>query len=101
MLTGKAKEGFDKWLIKNNKEIISVQDIGFKQTLSITDVFRLLPFSMQYGVYVDYLNTFRYEDENMFDYLFNYYSKNGIETQDHNDWIKQAIKAADEIINNK
>jgi cephalosporin hydroxylase len=48
MLTGKAKEDFDKWYHKLNETyFLDVMGVDFYQ----------LPFSMQYGMYVDWLDS--------------------------------------------
>ena len=50
ILTGKAKKDFDKWMF---------EDTQFEAYSDIAEYFDLdkLPFSMQYGVYVDFFDS--------------------------------------------
>lgn len=54
-LTGKAKEEFEKWLFtKINRNIFTAKDYG---SISIVDVWKQIPNSMQWGVYVDFFDS--------------------------------------------
>ena len=44
-LTGKCREDFEKWYVKNSDSLYYI------------DVFKELPESMQYGVYVDFFDS--------------------------------------------
>jgi hypothetical protein len=56
MLTGKAKNEFEKWLEKTNFEECPISEDYSFQPDYIGD-FERLPFSMQYGVYVDFFDS--------------------------------------------
>ena len=54
MLTGKAKEDFEKWYPTNVEFYKHAQLSGFASHTPI--LFYAMPFSMQYGVYVDWFD---------------------------------------------
>ena len=55
-LTGKAKEDFEKWFLKNDfaSKILVTEE---HQTWDIEGIWHELPQSMQYGVYVDWFDS--------------------------------------------
>jgi hypothetical protein len=91
-LTGKCKEDFEKWL---RPDILSEH----RYSELITNCFSGFPSSMQYGVYVDFFNTKKYEGVELFDKCFSLYFYHKTIFQTHNDIVKQAIEKANEIYN--
>ena len=51
ILTGQCKEDFDKWFMKNKPEATA------RLYCPRIKIFEVLPLSMQYGVYVDLLDS--------------------------------------------
>lgn len=102
MLTGKCKTDFKKWFNKNNHPF----DI-------IIDDFYRLPFSMQYGVYIDFFDSVLISIDSMNERQktrhrrYGFIIKSEIETvikvaeyTSRNEARKEAIKKANEIYNN-
>lgn len=59
MLKGKAKEDFEKWVYKNVKHYITKKPKFGVNTMEFefNSEFYILPFSMQYGVLVDWFDS--------------------------------------------
>jgi len=64
MLTGKAKEDFEKWICSKSVKEFALNYLEMTQkkfsnqiNLSILNAFNCSPFSMQYGVYVDFFDS--------------------------------------------
>jgi hypothetical protein len=57
MITGKAKEDFEKWFLLLSENGRGFMKVGVPVGKSITKSFYKLPFSMQYGVYVDWFDS--------------------------------------------
>ncbi|WP_299116899.1 hypothetical protein [uncultured Winogradskyella sp.] len=55
LLTGKCKEAFKNWAIKQNYLEISLGVLSLRNGMILTSFYQL-PFSMQYGVYVDFFD---------------------------------------------
>ena len=89
-LTGKCKEDFKNYLLSD------IIDFSYKYNYFIN-----LQDSMQYGVYVDFFNTKKYEGIELFDKCFSLYFYHKTIFQTHNDIVKQAIEKANEIYNAK
>ena len=100
MFTGKNKEDFEKWLF--------VHLIGENYS---SDEFEHFTFSMQQGVYLEYLDSVGYycdaEKDMMYEdgIIFTYYINASYQTSEHfrtrQEALKEAFKKADELINNK
>ena len=58
MFTGKNKEDFNEWLIHTKSATVNM--VGTIFNFSNTDSFIHLPFSMQSGVYLEYLDSVGY-----------------------------------------
>ena len=87
-LTGKCKEDFKNYLLN-----------GMPHSSYKYNYFIAQDYSMQYGVYVDYFNTKKYEGVELFDKCFSLYFYHKTIFQTHNDIVKQAIEKANEIYN--
>jgi len=89
-LTGKCKEDFDKWypnwcfVFLRKKEITT---------------FYQQPILMQYGEYIEFFNTLKYEGKPLFDHVFSLMYEIKIESETHNDLVRISIKKANEIYN--
>jgi hypothetical protein len=110
MFTGKNKEQFEKWLkieVKKHYHFMQIENvIGFK----------ILPFSIQLGIYLEYLDSVgihieskcwidKTEDVNLTYYYCNWCSINHPKEEDGSDYptrqeaLTEAFKKADELIN--
>ena len=108
MLTGKCKEEFEKWLENQNFEECNISDEYSFQPNYIGD-FERLPFSMQYGVYVDFFDSVDIKiiiGTGFSGYLFNYrLSITGMQDEFDNEIEartearQKAIEKANEIYN--
>lgn len=106
-LTGKCKEGFEKWYNDYSNKILE----GVTWVI-IKDVFYKLPPSMKYGVYVDFFDSVGIEINielkgSEFDYSIKE-NKNGSLLFTEYDWSEtrheartKAIEKANEIYNEK
>jgi len=96
MLTDKAKTMFEKWYKENINEVM---ECNF-------DIFKILPFSMQQGVYLKFFDSVGIEIESgktLRQWQCKIFYFGDIkETQWHNtrqEALKEAIKKANEILN--
>jgi hypothetical protein len=94
-LTGKCREDFEKWYNKNSFMLPYFTKEYSGEGLCFKDMDK----SMQYGVYIDFLNTKKWEGVELFDKCFNVYFYEKVIFQTHNDIVKQAIEKANEIYN--
>ena len=88
-LTGKAKEDFEKWYLKEYRDAWGMELLWFDTT----------PFSMQYGVYVDFFDFNNIWIQNgiiIANNKFYYYGGNT-----RTEARQKAIEKANEIYNNK
>lgn len=110
-LTGKCAEAFEKWLIDNyrkagcRKGSIHIGEIKIR-----TDLFYEIPFSMQYGVLVDFFDSVGHRIEitqhgnEHGDLWWCYYFDKGEDMEEYktrHEARTEAIKAANEIFNEK
>ena len=92
-LTGKCREDFEKYRMLYYSETENdVKGSG-------CSIWESLGYSMQYGVYVDFFNTKKYEGVELFDKCFSLYFYHKTIFQTHNDIVKQAIEKANNIYN--
>ena len=102
ILTGKCNEDFEKWFKAN----VSYEYYGDQSSYNITEDFTDIPFSMQYGVYVDFFDSvgviieIQADDQSdyfivLIDNLFNGSGKTRHEAR------TKAIEKANELYNNK
>ena len=98
-LTGKTLRDFWIWyLLPEQRKTYKTSSLrGGDNAAKIR--FLAMSFAERYGVYVDFLNTKKYEGVELFDKCFNVYFYNKAIFQTHNDIVKQAIEKADEIYN--
>ena len=95
-LTGKCKEAFEKWY-NVNLERMNYLDL-YTDTFDERGFYKM-PESMRWGVYVDFLNTKKYNGKPLFDYVFSIFFKLKIESQNHNDLVRQSISKSNELFN--
>ena len=118
MLTGKCKEDFEKWYLSKRKKEFSLNYLEMifsfwlqQQRLASLNAFNCSPFSMQYGVYVDFFDSVGIKiiiGTGFSGYLFNYrLSITGMqdefdnEIESRNEARIKAIEKANEIYNQK
>jgi hypothetical protein len=104
LLTGKAKEDFEKWLHKENQ-------IKFDNFYTVYNIefFKELPFSMQYGVIVDWFDSVGIEIHIKpiavgYEFILKYEKKNvdwWVFEKTRNEARIKAIEKACEIYNSK
>ena len=58
-LTGKCKEDFEEWMIVNNKELLKYSEERYSEVIDMSQLFKYLTDSMQYGVLVDFFDSVR------------------------------------------
>ena len=112
ILNVKAKEDFEKWLFSND---ILIKDGIYDETY-LTDVFEELPLNLQYSSIIEWFDSVDiYISINYVDFYDELRNDTGFETYVTNkglsvkfrsvssrqEAIKQAIKKANEIYNNK
>jgi hypothetical protein len=97
-LTGKCKEQFKKWYSSQEYNLSATHNAGYHPDNYI-DWFYKLPKSMQYGVYVDFFDSVKYEEKSFFSKIFEIYYKDKTEYFTHNDIIRNSIEKANEIYN--
>ncbi len=101
MLTGKTKEDFIEWFRENINQTLD---------LTIIEDFYLYPFSMQWGVFVDFFDNKKIyinDEHNRYGNTYQFFIDLEIETQDiigvgyldRNESRKSAIKKANKIYN--
>jgi hypothetical protein len=56
-LTGKCKEGFEEWMLINNKELVKYSEERYSEVIDMSQLFKYLTDSMQYGVLVDFYDS--------------------------------------------
>lgn len=99
ILTGKAKEDFEKWLHSND---VLIKD-GIYDDTYLTDVFEELPLSLQYSSIIEWLNSVGNLNHNGAVYNFKtLYLSTFKQLEKHHsilDIQKIAIKKANEIYN--
>lgn len=113
-LTGKCREDFEKWYVKQGLNFNVVTDVeGNKDTYYIpVSYFNDYPQSMQYGVYVDFFDSvgIRISIRNIGDsywYVINYPNKKGLQDRYEGKFMSRpkartaAIEKANEIHNSK
>ena len=94
-LTGKCKEDFDKWYLDTYcKGCTRIASLRLKML-----VFLSLEPSKQYGVYIDFFDSVKYEGKSFFSKIFAMYYKEKTEYFTHNDIIRNSIEKANEIYN--
>jgi hypothetical protein len=91
-LTGKCREGFEKWLIQNYK------NLSFYHGKDLA-MFNDLPHQMCNALIIDYFSTFKYKGQDFWLYVFDAYYKIKIESMTINDVNIKAIEKANEILN--
>lgn len=119
MFTGKNKEQFEKWFREKKPKNYSINYITMcsdKAFLFMTDnvikAFECSPFSMQQGVYLEYLDSVSYHIKPWHDWEYDYYSFNIVNLygvtlkcisgyKSRQEALTEAFKKADELINNK
>lgn len=115
-LTGKCKDAFNDYLQQIDKEIFSLSFVGgnyIGSGITVSNVFMEIPFSMQYGVYVDFFDenglyiNIRSESVTEAPYWTFTIDFNGLghegdnsEYLEHQEARIEAIKKANEIFNN-
>ena len=109
--TGKNKESFEKWY-KTNEKYDILLDSSWGTFLNDSEEFEGLPFSMQSGVMLEYLDSVEIDlyidvEKDMiiksigFVYYINGQLVNGQSFDTRQEALKEAIKKADEILNNQ
>ena len=98
-LTGKAKKEFDKWL-----DSVEYHEIGLgEEFCDAYDLFNELPFSMQWGVYLDFFDRVNIEIDHLFSnaiYLFLALNNGEGKVSDYREKAqKEAIEKANELFN--
>ena len=53
-LTGKCKEDFKEWMLVNNKELVKFSEERYSEVIDMSQIFKYLTDSMQYGVLEDF-----------------------------------------------
>lgn len=103
IFTGKNKEDFEKWMLKDKSDI-EILDYNF----DLYNLFFSLPFSMQQGVYLEYLDSVGYHVEIRYNrHWIGYNILNNIQAllygytgyTTRQEALTEAIKKADELIN--
>jgi hypothetical protein len=56
-LTGKCKEDFEEWMLVNNKELVKFSEERYSEVIDMSQLFKYLTDSMQYGVIVDFFDS--------------------------------------------
>jgi len=84
-LTGRCKEDFDKYIFQRD-------DVDLCQ-------FGIICESMRYGVYIDFFNTVRYRDKELFSELFKKYYNQKTEDFTHHSIVRNTIEACNEWYN--
>jgi hypothetical protein len=56
-LTGKCKEDFEEWMLLNNKELLKYSEERYSEVIDMSQLFKYLTDSMQYGVLVDFFDS--------------------------------------------
>jgi hypothetical protein len=90
ILTQKCKQDFNEWYTS--------WMLVFLRKREITNFYEQ-PILMQYGEYIEFFNTSKYEGKPLFDYVFSIYYDLKIESQTHNDLVRLSIEKANEIYN--
>ena len=108
VLTGKAKEDFERWLHSND---VLIKD-GIYDDTYLTDVFEQLPLNLQYAHIIEWFDSIGiYIDRDCINIEMVITDFRGISEEqtiidcDHEesfqDWWEEAIKKANEIYNSK
>ena len=107
ILTGKCKEDFEEWMLINNKELLKYSEERYSEVISMSQLFKYLTDSMQYGVLVDFFDSVGlpinincygngFEDEWQYDITTQAEIYNSSTRQEAR---RQAIEKANEIYN--
>tara|TARA_R110000782_G_scaffold179869_1_gene270451 strand:+ start:295 stop:558 length:264 start_codon:yes stop_codon:yes gene_type:complete len=59
ILTGKCKVDFEEWMLVNNKEVLKFSEERYSEVIDMSQLFKYLTDSMQYGVLVDFFDSVR------------------------------------------
>jgi hypothetical protein len=59
ILTGKCKEDFEEWMLVNNNDLLKYSEERYSEVISMSQLFKYLTDSMQYGVLVDFFDSVR------------------------------------------
>jgi len=89
ILQGKAKEDFEKWFYDTQDRTKFTGDLSF---------FNTMPFSMQYGVYVDWFREVLTSKE-FLDLLQSVYDNQRLTTDELSEARQKAIEKANELYN--
>lgn len=117
IFTGKNKKAFEKWLGSDPKYLTHVYIggcgyDGCEDVADSEDVFDKVPFSMQQGVYLEYLDSLQMYIKVWYNYRYDFYSfelsnSHGNTLECISDYstrqeaLTEAFKKANELINNK
>jgi hypothetical protein len=92
-LTGKCKDDFEKWYLKDQHNEEGYHDYLLRSFYS-------KGLAMQYGVYVDFFDSVKYEGKGLFTILFKKYYEQKTDDFSHMNIAVNAIQKGNEIYNN-